>query len=40
MYSLFKKNPEKIINGTKTGPARPKAAFVFGATADKNPPII
>ena len=38
-YALFKKKPLKIIRGTSAGPDRPMAAFVDGATADKNTPI-
>ncbi len=40
IYELFKKKPLNIINGTRTGPESPSAAFAFGAAADKNDPLV
>lgn len=37
-YSLFNKYPLKIINGTKTGPAKASATFVDGAIAERSVP--
>ena len=37
---MLKKNPEKIIRGTKSGADRAKPAFALGAAADKNEPLI
>jgi hypothetical protein len=38
IYALFRKNPEKTINGTRIGAERAIAAFELGAAADKNEP--
>ena len=37
---MLKKNPENIIKGTKSGAERAKAAFAFGAAADKKEPFL
>ena len=36
---MLKKKPEKIINGTSSGADKAKAAFEFGAAADKSEPL-
>ena len=36
---MFKKYPEKIIKGTIRGPDKARAAFEFGAIADKKDPL-
>ena len=35
---MFKKNPEKIINGTNNGADNAKAALTDGAAAEMNEP--
>jgi hypothetical protein len=35
---LFKKNPLKIIRGTRRGAESPRATLTLGETADKNDP--